>query len=159
MNGRRFGVRSVLMIAALAVVALAVFSAVDLLGGGEQTHLGRALMSAEQGGLSQLWAIVARKAETNLRVLTSTNWSWILFASLAFLGFARFRPANNYPEFAAKNRSFGAAVVATLVAGAIALVTEDSGIVIPSIIMLYTGLGLAWLMLANLGDSDSEEAR
>ena len=101
---------------------------------------------------------MARKAETNIRVLSSTNWSWILIATLAFLGFARFRPASDFPELAAENPGFVAAVVATLVAGALALVTEDSGIVIPSLIMLYTGVGLAWLMLARLGGQDPEES-
>ncbi len=140
------------------MLAIAVFSAIDLLGGGQQTHLGRALASAEQGGLSELWSIVARKAATNIRVLSSTNWSWILGASLAFLGFARFRRDGGFAEFAAENPCFSAAVVAALVAGVIALLTEDSGIVIPSLIMLYVGTGLAWLMLARLTASDSKES-
>jgi hypothetical protein len=138
-------------------VAIVGFSAIDLLGGGQQTHLGRALGSAEQGGLSQLWQIVARKAATNIRVFTSTNWSWILVAVLGFLGFARFRAESEFPKFAADNPGYRAAIVATLVAGAIALLTEDSGIVIPSLIMLYTGTGLAWLMLERLRASNSKE--
>jgi hypothetical protein len=157
MNGRRFGLRSVLIIVGLVVVAIGGFSAIDLLGGGQQTHLGRALGSAEQGGISQLWLIVSRKAATNLRVLTSTNWSWILIAVLGFLAFARFRADSEFPKIAADNPSYSAAIVATLVAGAIALLTEDSGIVIPSLIMLYTGTGLAWLMLERLRASNSKE--
>ena len=61
MNGRRIGVGSVLAIVALTVVVLAVFSAIDLLGGGEQTHLGRALASAGQGGISA--AVGDRRAQ------------------------------------------------------------------------------------------------
>ena len=157
MNGRRIGVGSVLVVAALVLVVLAVLSAIDLLGGGEQTHLGRALASAGQGGVSQLWAIVARKAETNIRVLTSTNWSWILAATLAFLGWVRFRPVGDFEALAAENPNYTAAIVATLVGGALALLTEDSGIVIPSLIMLYTGTGLAWLVLARLEGAEPEE--
>jgi hypothetical protein len=158
MNGRTLGFKSVLVIIALVVGVLLVFSAVDLLGGGEQTHLGRALLSANQGGFTELWAIVARKAETNARVLSSTNWSWILLSVLAFLGFVRFRRDDDLPAFAAKNPFFLAAVAGSLVAGAIALLTEDSGIVIPSLIVLYTGTGLAWLMLARIGGPESEDA-
>ena len=134
------------------------FSAIDLLGGGQQTHLGRAVASAEQGGLSQLWNIVARKAVTNVRVLTSTNWSWILAATLAFLGYARFGRPGEFAKLAADNRSFIAALVGALVAGALALITEDSGIVIPSLIMVYVGTGLAWLVLARLDTADSKES-
>ena len=159
MNGRRLSLKSVLVIVGLVIVVIAAFSAIDLLGGGAQTHLGRALSSAEQGGASQLWSIVARKAETNVRVLSSTNWSWILVAALAFLGFVRFRPASEFSALAAENPNFVAAIIATLVAGAIALLTEDSGIVIPSLIMLYTGLGCAWLMLARLIVLDSVETQ
>jgi hypothetical protein len=158
MNGRRFGVGSVLVIAGLVVLAIGAFSAIDLLGGGQQTHLGRALASAGQGGLSQLTTIITRKAATNLRVLTSTSWSWILVATLAFLGFARFRRASGFSRLAADNPNFVAAVVATLVASVLALLTEDSGIVIPSLIMVYVGTGLAWLMLARLDDSDPKES-
>jgi hypothetical protein len=158
MNGRRFDVGSVLLIAGLVVLAIGAFSAIDLLGGGQQTHLGRALASARQGGVSELWTIVARKAATNLRVLTSTNWTWILAATLAFLGFARFRRASGFARIADANPNFVAAVTATLVASVLALLTEDSGIVIPSLIMVYVGTGLAWLMLARLDDSDSKES-
>jgi hypothetical protein len=157
MNGRKFSVFSILIIVIMAVIAIAAFSAIDLLGGGEQTHLARALASAQQGGASQIWAIVARKAQTNLRVLTQTNWSWILFAALAFLGFARFSPGREFPRIAADNRNYVAAIVAAFVASGIALLTEDSGIVIPSLIMLYVGPGFAWLMLARLIGPDSKE--
>jgi hypothetical protein len=158
MNGRRLGVGSVLAIAGLVVLAIGAFSAIDLLGGGQQTHLGRALASTGQGGVSQLTTIITRKAATNVRVLTSTNWSWILAAALAFLGFARFRRSSGFSQFAAENPSFLAAIVAALVAGALALFTEDSGIVIPSLIMVYVSTGLAWLMLARPYNSDQEES-
>ena len=39
------------------------------------------------------------RPQTNIRVLSSTNWSWILVASLAFLGFARFRRDGGFAEF------------------------------------------------------------
>lgn len=158
MHGRGFGVRSILTIVVLSAVVIGVFAAIDLLGGGEQTHLGRALSSAEQGGLSELWAIVARKASANIHVLMTSNSSWILAAVLGFLGFARLRPASGFPQLSAENPNLVAAIVASLVAGAIAFVTEDSGIVVPSLIMLYTGVALAWLMLARVVAPDSEES-
>jgi hypothetical protein len=157
MNDRKFGLASILVIVFIVVVAIAAFSAIDLLGGGEQTHLARALASAQQGGMSQLWSIAARKAQTNLRVLTQTNWSWILVAALAFLGFVRFSPAREFPKITADNRNYRAAIVAALVASGIALLTEDSGIVIPSLIMLYIGPGFAWLTLARLAGPESKE--
>jgi hypothetical protein len=156
MHGRGFGARSILTILALSVAVIGVFSAIDLLGGGEQTHLGRALTSAEQGGLAKLWAIVARKATANIHVLVSCNSSWTLAAVLGFLSFARLRPASRFSELSAENPNLVAAIVASLVAGAIAFVTEDSGIVVPSLILLYSSVALAWLMLARLNVPDHE---
>jgi uncharacterized membrane protein len=41
-------------------------------------------------------------------------------------------------------------MVALLVGGIVAFFTEDSGIVLPAIIMLYLGAALLWLMLERL---------
>ena len=150
MNGRRLNWKLALAIALAVVVVIAAFSAIDLFGGGEQTHLGRALTSAEQGGVGQLWTIVARKAQTNARVFGHTNWSWILVAVLAFLGFMRIRPKSDLADTLAENPYFAHAIVVTLVAGGVAFFSEDSGIVIPALIMLYTGVVLSWLVLSRL---------
>lgn len=158
MNGRRITWRTVAVMLAGVVIIIGAFAAIDLLGGGEQTHLGRSLSSAGQGGIGELWTIAVRKAETNMRVFTRTNWSWILVAVLTFLGFMRFRPKGDFADTLAENPRYADAITVTLVAGTLAFFTEDSGIVIPALIMLYTGAGIMWLMLARLGDRDEEIA-
>jgi len=152
MNGRRITWRTVALLLVGVVLLIAVFAAVDLLGGGEQTHLGRSLSSAEQGGAGELWTIAVRKAETNMRVFTRTNWSWVLVAVLGFLGFMRFRPKGDFADTLTENPRYADAITVTLIAGGLAFFTEDSGIVIPALIMLYTGAGIMWLMLVRLGD-------
>jgi len=150
MNGKRPSWKLALVTAAAMVLVIGAFAAVDLFGGGEQTHLGRALASAQQDGLGQLWTIVIRKAETNARVFTNTNWSWILIAVLAFLASMRFSPKGDFADTLNENPYFSQAVTITLVAGVVAFFSEDSGIVIPALIMLYVGVALAWLMLSRL---------
>ena len=150
MNGKRLTWPMVAAMFLGVVVLIGTFAAIDLFGGGEQTHLGRSLASAEQGGLEQLWTIVVRKAETNVRVFTRTNWSWVLVAVLLFLGFMRMRPTGDFADTLAENPRFADAITVTLVAGSIAFFTEDSGIVIPALIMLFTGTGVMWLMLMRL---------
>jgi len=158
MNGRRVTWRTVVIMLVGVVLLIGAFAAIDLLGGGEQTHLGRSLSSAEQGGVGELWTIAVRKAETNMRVFTRTNWSWVLIAVLAFLAFMRFRPKGDFADTLAENPRYADAITVTLVAGALAFFTEDSGIVIPALIMLYTGAGIMWLMLVRLGDRDEGSA-
>ncbi len=152
MNGRRITWRTTAIMLLGVVLLIGAFAAIDLLGGGEQTHLARSLSSAQQGGAGELWTIAVRKAETNMRVFTRTNWSWVLVAVLAFLGFMRFRPKGDFADTLDENPRFADAITVTLVAGALAFFTEDSGIVIPALIMLYTGAGIMWLMLVRLGD-------
>ena len=156
LSGRRVTGRSLLAIALLVVVVIAVFSAVDLFGGGEQTHLGRALSGAGQGGLGTLWTIVARKADANARVLANTGLTWILAAVIGLAVFARWRPGSDWPALLAENPRFAQAVTAASVAGVLAFFSEDSGIVIPSLIALYVGVALAWLMVARLDRAAAE---
>ncbi len=149
MNGRRLSWRLVLVGLLVVALVLAAFSFIDLFGGGEQTHLGRALASAERGGLGELWTIVLRKAQTNLRVLSRTNWVYVLLAVLAFLGFMRWRPQGDFAATLKGNPHYSAVMSACLIAGLVAFFTEDSGIVIPAVMLIWVGVGILYLMLAE----------
>lgn len=153
-NGVRLSWRVLLAVAVAVVLLVVALSALDI-GSGTQTHLARALDSADRGGLEQLSVIVARKAETNLRVLTSTNWAYVLVAVLALLGFMRWKPRGEFMEALERFPFFGHAMTALLIGGLVAYFTEDSGIVIPALMLLYPGAGVLYLML---GRGPSEEA-
>ncbi len=150
MNGHHVSFKTVVWIALVIVAVLGLFAAVDLFGGGPQTHLARAIESADAGGLVELWKIVVRKADTNMRVLTHTRWAYILIAVVAFLAFMRWRPQGDFAETLAENPHFADAITVSLVAGLAAYFTEDSGIVIPALEVFYVGVALAWLMLSRL---------
>jgi hypothetical protein len=151
MNGHPVSWRLALASLLIVVVLVAVFSYIDLAGeSGKQTHLGRAWQSAGAGGLGELWLIVQRKAETNLRVLLHTNWSFILIGMLAFIGFMRWHPRGEFAHTLQDNPHYSAAMAAALLGGLAAYFTEDSGIVIPALIMLYVGAGILYLMTARL---------
>lgn len=148
MNGRRLDWKTAAIALLLVVALIGGFAAVDLFGGGAQTHLGRSLVSAGQGGLGELWLIVVRKAQTNARVLSHSNWSWLLVETLALLAFLRVAFRDRLTSLLADNPQFARGMIAAAVAGGLAFFTEDSGIVIPSLVSLYVGVGLAWLALA-----------
>lgn len=158
MNGHHVSVKTVAWMGIAVVAVIAAFAAIDLLGGGQQTHLARALASADAGGLGELWKIVARKADTNMRVLTHTNWAYILIAVIAFLAFMRWRPQGDFAQTLTVNRDFADAITVSLVAGLVAYFSEDSGIVIPALEVFYVGVALSWLMLARV-PTDTETGR
>ncbi|MDZ4180257.1 MAG: hypothetical protein U1E29_13675 [Coriobacteriia bacterium] len=154
LNKIRFDWRVATAVILVAALMIGAFSLIDLAADdGSQTHLGRAWASAGEGGLSELWLIVARKVSTNLRVLTRTNWSFLLLGVLAFLAFMRWRPQGDFATTLKDNPAFSAAMAACLWGGAAAYVTEDSGIVIPALMMLYVGAGILYLMLLEVADN------
>lgn len=150
MNGKRLSVASVAWMFGAMVALVGALIAIDFLSNDSQTHLARSLVSAQEGGLIELWNIVARKAQTNMRVLTHTRWAYILVATLGFLGFMRWRPTGEFAETLADNPFFGDAITVSLAAGLVAYLTEDSGIVIPALEVFYVGVAIVWLMLARL---------
>lgn len=142
--------KAAVAIAAVIVLVIVAFAVVDLSGGREgATHIGRALSPGEGGGLSTLGTMVARKAETNLRVLGRTNWTYLLIAVLLLLGYMRWRPQGNFRELLDEYPAFSAAVAAALFAGAVGWFTEDSGIIVPALVMLPVGVAALYLMLAR----------
>jgi len=153
MNGYKVSWKLAVGALVVIVAVVAAFSFVDLNAGESQTHLGRAWQSADQGGVRALWTIVERKAETNLRVLTHTNWSFVLVGVLAFLGFMRWRPQGDFAAALDDNPYFSAAMAACLIGGLAAYFTEDSGIVIPALIMVYLAAGILYLMLDRIRTS------
>lgn len=151
LNGHRFTWKTALALLVLVVLMIAAFSAYEAFSGADQTHLGRAWESAGTGGLGELWLIVARKAETNWRVLRATNWSILMIAILAFLGFMRWRPHGVFAETLRAYPSFAVAMTASLWGSVAGYFTEDSGIVIPALVMLFVTGSLLHVMLWRLG--------
>lgn len=159
LNGRKVTWRTPLALLAVVVLVVAAFSLYESLAGSDaQTHLGRAWQSAETGGVGELWAIVVRKAETNWRVLRATNWSILMIAILAFLGFMRWRPHGVFAETLAAYPSFAVAMTAALWGSLVGYFTEDSGIVIPALVMLYITGSLLHVMLSRLVPAGAVES-
>jgi hypothetical protein len=152
LNGRKIWTwRNLLLVVVLVVVMLVGLTAVDLLGGsGSETHLGRAVAGTQTGGLASLWDIVARKAETNARVLGRTNWTWLLVVMLVQLGYMRWRPRGEFAAFLKEYPAFSAAIAAALFAGVAGYFTEDSGIIIPALLMIPVGVSALYLMLGRV---------
>jgi hypothetical protein len=154
LNDRRVSWKTAVFAALLVALLIGVLAAFDLFGGGEQTHLGRSLVSAAQGGVGELWIIVARKAQTNVRVLSRTSWSWLLVDTLGLLVFLRVFFRERFSSLLAANSQFLFSIVAATVAGTLAFFTEDSGIVVTSLIALFVAMGLAWLALNEPTDGE-----
>lgn len=149
-NKRKINFKSIILMILIIALTVGLFIALDRFGSGAETHLSKSIGSAEQGGIVELWDIVVRKAETNLRVLLHTNLVWILLAVIAFLATMRMRPSPDFATTLKSNPNFGDGMTAILIAGLAAYFTEDSGVVLPALMVLYLGCGIVWMMLEPL---------
>ncbi len=149
MNGVRISFKLVAAVLGAAAALIAALAFLDV-GGGSQTHLGRAIQSALEGGAGELWIIVARKAEANIRVLTHTNWTFLLIAVLGFLAYMRWRPRGEFLDMLERHPYLGDALTAALLGGFVAYFTEDSGIIIPALMFIYVGVGTLYVLLEHL---------
>ena len=149
-NGRKVNAKSIAVMVLVVAISLAAFIALDRFGSGQETHLARSISSAETSGISALVEIVQRKVATNLRVLTRTNFAYILIAVIAYLAFMRWRPSRDFGKMLAAHPHVSQGMAVILVTGVAAYFTEDSGIVLPALLVLYLGCALVWLMLEPL---------
>lgn len=148
--------RNLAIVVAIVILFVVVFAGIDLLGlTGPETHLGRAISDASgSGGLGGLLSIVARKIDTSIRVFGRTNWTWLLLAVISLLGYMRWRPRGEFAALLERYPAFSAALGAALFAGFVGTLTEDSGIIIPALMMIPVGVTALYLMLAR--DADTE---
>lgn len=153
LNGRKVWTwRNVLVAALMVVVIVGALIAIDLgRGSGSETHLGRAVTDAGSGGVASLWTIIARKADTNLRVIGRTNWTWLLVVVLGLLGYMRWRPHGEFAGLLKSYPAFASVLGAALFAGLVGYFTEDSGIIIPALLVLPVGLTALYLMMSRPG--------
>ncbi len=150
-SGRAITAKRVAATALLVVVVIAVFSAVDLLGSGEQTHLGRALAGAERGRPGD--AVDDRCPQGRRErpeSSSTTGLTWILAAVVGLRGvrplaagqrLARVdgrQPALRQGGDRGNDRGRGGVLLGGL------------GYRDPALIALYVGVALAWLMVARL---------
>jgi hypothetical protein len=146
MNRVPFSGRAVL--GTIAAIALLVggLVAFDLLGVGGGTHIGRFLLEFAGGG-SGAWELISRKGLNNIRYVTQTPYSWLaLTIALALLieRFVRPRPLIHVVE---RFPMYARALTGVVVGGVAAMLTEDSGIVMPALMLLAGALPALHLAL------------
>ncbi len=134
----KFSKRTILLIPGVALLAVVSFIFIDLQKDiAHQSHIGRNASLILSGGSGEIFNIIIRKLEVNIKLIRHTIWSRFFLASLASLALLFYRPIGvmknirtNYPEL-----FYG--FIATIVAAVTALVFNDSGIVAAATTMIF----------------------
>jgi hypothetical protein len=146
-SGRRISWKTVAVLVGITVAVLGAALAVDLLRPPEaRTHLGRVVTDVHHAGGSSFLTTVARKVATNLRVLKTTVWAWlvpIIAAFLLYLLVWERRMGHLLP----RGSPLRIGVIAALGAGLLGFAMNDSGVVITALVYLYLGPYLTLLAL------------
>ena len=136
LSGRRPSWRVLLLGALGAVVALAVFLAIDLSRPLDaRTHLGTFFTDVRDRGADVFFDTVGRKARTNFRVFRSTIWTYLVPPALGVIAYLLFRPRGSWQRLAAEYPRLRAGLIGGLVVAILGFLVNDSGIVVPAMIL------------------------
>lgn len=132
LRGIRIRVRTVLLAGGLALLALGVFTLVDLARpAAERTHLGRFAQQILDGDLLE---VLQRKLSANLRVLVVV-WTWVIPAALVYLAYLSWRPNRALTQIRRRHPGFRIFGVSGLLLGALSMAVNDSGVSMPAMML------------------------
>lgn len=138
LTGRRPNLRIILIAGGAGLVALGAFLAIDLsLPPDSQTHLARLFEDTRARGFGVLFETIQRKATANLRVFTSTIWTYFVPPALLAMVYLLRRPSGRWQRFAVGFPKLRAGLIGGLVLAVLGFATNDSGIVIPAVILSF----------------------
>jgi hypothetical protein len=153
-NGVRLTWRRAAFIALGVVGAVAVFSAIDLMrSSGGESHLARFARGILSGDVTATARLVRRKLENNINYLPKTDYTGLAIAMAGALALLRFAPSRPLRRGLASAPAYAGALLGIVVGGVAAWATEDSGIVMPAL-MLFAGAAPA-LLIALRQPTDS----
>ena len=138
LSGRKPRFRTVVLAGLAGVAALGVFLVVDLsLPPESQTHLARLYEDTRDRGFGALFDTIERKAASNLRVFTSTIWTYFVPPALLAMVYLLRRPSGRWQQFAFDYPKLRAGLIGGLVLAVTGFAVNDSGIVIPAVILSF----------------------
>lgn len=134
--GARVRPRTLVVIGAATMAAIAAFTAYDLsLPEEERTHLGRLYEQVEAQGGGAFVTVVLRKAAANLRVITSSIWLLMVPGALSFAAYLLWRRPRFVQVVESRIPTVNVALGGLLVAGVLGFALNDSGIAVPGMIL------------------------
>ncbi len=138
LGGRRPNLRTVIIAGVAGGAVLGLFLIIDLaLPAESQTHLARLYEDTRDRGFGSLFDTIERKATANLRVFTSTIWTYFVPPALGAIIYLLRRPSGRWQQFAVDYPKLRAGLIGGLILAVVGFAANDSGIVIPAVILSF----------------------
>lgn len=106
------------------------------------SHLGRTLELVRSDGLQELWNVVLRKMQMNMKLLRYSLWSRVLFILIFLITALYFYPVGLTKKIFEDKPGFKASLGGIIAGSFTAFLVNDSGVVAAATTMLYGGLPL-----------------
>jgi hypothetical protein len=136
LSGRTVSRRSLVALAAGGVAVVCALGFVDLLRPAEsRTHLGRLFEQIGSDGIRPFTDAVQRKIATNLSVIPTSIWIPLVPAVLGFYAWLAYGSSFRLREIKGRAPQMRPAFVGLLVAAALGLALNDSGVAIPAMML------------------------
>jgi hypothetical protein len=146
LSKRRVSWKFITIIFLLALLFVSLFSLLDFQRGSFQTHLGKTFSLFKSHNWKSLGITFKRKAQTNWRVLKYSSWSYLFGFFFLALIFLNYRPMGWLKSFLQNHQGVSVAFSSALVGGFVGFLTNDSGIVLPALIMSFFLALLFWYL-------------
>ena len=112
-----------------------------------QTHLGRAFSHVVDGDWEQIWTIITRKVNMNIKLIKYTIWSRVFLVMFVVLALLVFRPVGALKQLLKERPILVKGFIGIITGAVIGLIINDSGIVATSTTCIYLVIPLLLLML------------
>ncbi len=151
----RISSRHTTIVVAAVLLFLLGFAALDLLRVGSNSHLGRAILLIQNGGLTEVFTIIQRKIAMNIKGTRYTSWTRILVASLVVFPTLFLRPIGaiskirqQYPRLAAGN-------IGATTGAIIAFLVNDTGAAVAATIIIFAAVVTLYTLIEDQMSRDS----
>jgi hypothetical protein len=136
--GRKPSLRVIALALLAGVAVVGVFLVIDLARPpSSQTHLARLFEDTVTRGPGSLVTTIERKATSNLGVFTSTIWTLFVPPALLVMAYLLRRPSGRWQLLAERYPRLRAGLIGGLVLAVLGFAVNDSGIVIPAIMLSF----------------------
>lgn len=148
MRKEKLKASTVLIGAGLVVLSGFAFVGIDL-AMGAKTHVGRTAQLILSGGFHQFQLLAVRRITENLQVFQASAWAYVLLVIVPITAILRYRPGGHLERILKERHDLAIGFSTALISGLVGYLLEDSGIVIPAIILAQFIPVVAYMMLSE----------
>ncbi|MEA2433213.1 MAG: hypothetical protein QOG54_670 [Actinomycetota bacterium] len=158
LSGRRPNLRLVALAGLSALIVLGALLAFDLSRPeDQQTHLARLFQDVRDQGFQVFADTITRKVRTNLRVARSTIWTFVVPPALALMAWLLLLPRGRWERLSREHPPIAAGLIGGAVLAVLGFAVNDSGIVIPAMMISYmVPVALLAQLSASVAHEDAE---